>query len=121
MSTKKSLTTQSRKRTSTSPATAAKPKRARTTVPGYERLLTAEEQADAWSQALDDAPVVWGGRNLGAEGAIMLYRSRCYVRPLGRGVVLSDLEHEPHLDDVLYDGDYEIEIRVVRRLPKPTR
>lgn len=65
-------------------------------------------------------PVVWGGHNLGTADAIMCYRGRCYVRPLGRGVVLSDLADEPHLDDVLYDGDYDVEIRVIRRIPRET-
>lgn len=64
-------------------------------------------------------PVVWRGRDLSSSDAIFYYRGRCYVRPLGRGVVLSELELAPHLDDVLAEGDYQIEIRVTRRLPKP--
>ena len=66
-------------------------------------------------------PVVWQGKDLSTDATIMYYSGKCYVRPLGRGVVLSDLKFEPHLDDVLAEGDYEVEIRVARRLPVPPR
>lgn len=61
-------------------------------------------------------PVVWQGKDLSTDATIMFYGGKCYVRPIGRGVVLSDLKFEPHLDDVLPEGNYEIEIRVVKRL-----
>ncbi len=43
------------------------------------------------------------------------YRGRIYVRPIGRGIVLEDRDGKPHLDDVLDEGEYEAEIRLVRR------
>ena len=64
-------------------------------------------------------PVVWQGKDLSTDATIMYYSGKCYVRPLGRGVVLNGLMCEPHLDDVLAEGDYEVEIRVVQRLPLP--
>lgn len=64
-----------------------------------------------------ERPVFWNNRDLSVPGAIARYHGRCYVRPVGRGVVLSDLEMEPQLDDLLESGDYEIDIRVVRRIP----
>ena len=42
------------------------------------------------------------------------YRGRIYVRPIGRGIVLEDREGKPHLDDVLEEGEYEAEIRLIR-------
>ena len=60
----------------------------------------------------------WRETELSAEGLEFLSRGRIYVRPIGRGVVLEDLELKPHLDDVLDEGNYEAEIRIIRRLPK---
>jgi hypothetical protein len=64
----------------------------------------------------DNEPILWRDRDLSVPGAIMHYRGDCYVRPLTRGVVLRNLELEPHLDDVLPEGNYEIEIHVIRRI-----
>ena len=59
----------------------------------------------------------WRDTDLSADGLELVYRGRIHVRPIGRGVVLEDLESKPHLDDVLDAGDYEAEIRIVRKLP----
>jgi hypothetical protein len=67
--------------------------------------------------SLEFAPITWRGRDLSTDAAILYYHGGIYVRPVGRGVVLKELELEPHLDEVLDDGDYEIEIRIIRRLP----
>lgn len=45
------------------------------------------------------------------------YNGRIYVRPMSRGVVLLDLHEpidEPQLEDVLDEGYYAVEIRIVR-------
>lgn len=60
----------------------------------------------------------WRDTDLSADGLELLYRGKIYVRPLGRGVVLEDLELKPNVDEVLPDGDYEVEIRVIRKLPE---
>ena len=44
------------------------------------------------------------------------YRGRIYVRPIGRGIVLEDRLGKPHLDDLLEEGEYEAEIRLLRKL-----
>jgi hypothetical protein len=59
----------------------------------------------------------WRDTNLSADGLELLYRGQIFVRPLGRGVVLDDLELKPQLDEVLDEGYYEAEIRIIRRLP----
>ena len=68
--------------------------------------------------ATDDfKPITWRGKNLSTDTAIMHYHGRAYSRPMGRGIVLNGLELEPQFDEILDPGDYEIEIRVIRRLP----
>lgn len=61
-------------------------------------------------------PVTWRGRDLSTDTAILYYRGRANSRPIGRGVVLNELDFEPQLDEILDPGCYEIEIRVIRRL-----
>ena len=61
-------------------------------------------------------PVVWRGRSLGGARFIMRYQGRVYVRPIGRGICLLDLELAPALDDILDSGHYQVEFRVLRRL-----
>jgi hypothetical protein len=56
----------------------------------------------------------WRDADLSRDGAEMHYVGPLYVRPIGRGVVLSGLEGEPHLDDLLPEGEYFAEIRVFR-------
>lgn len=60
--------------------------------------------------------IIWQGRPLGTKTTLLRYEGRCDVRPLGRGITLRDLVHEPHLEDILGEGSYEVESRVVRRL-----
>ena len=43
----------------------------------------------------------------GLRPAAFRYTGRVYVRPLGRGFVLPDLEGEPQLVHVVPEGDYE--------------
>ncbi len=46
------------------------------------------------------------------------YRGPIYNRPVGRGVVLEDLEGQPQLDEVLEDNArYEVEIIILKKLP----
>ena len=56
----------------------------------------------------------WCDTDLARDGADLHYVGPLYVRPIGRGVVLTGLENEPHLDDVLPEGEYYAEIRIFR-------
>lgn len=49
----------------------------------------------------------------------MFYAGPMYVRPIGRGTMLNELELQPGLEEVLDPGFYDVEIRVKRRLPVP--
>src|SRR5690606_7375112 len=87
--------------------------------------MTTDDRSHSHASTLSsmkpaERPVIWNNRDLSVPGAIARYHGKCHVRPIGRGVVLSDLEMEPQLDDLLESGDYEIEIRVVRRIPATT-
>lgn len=87
--------------------------RKRVLLPAFQRLQ--KNMAKLPRPGRND-PVNWRGRDLSANGAIMHYLGSAYMRPVGRGVVLSELPGQPHLDDVLADGNYELEIRVIRRM-----
>lgn len=65
-----------------------------------------------------------------AGGADLDYEGRIYVRPIGRGVMLRDLEGEPQLDELIEDavarrygavngwsGRARIRIEILERLP----
>ena len=56
----------------------------------------------------------WRDTDLARDGADMHYAGPIYVRPIGRGVVLTGLELEPQLDEVLDEGEYFAEIRILR-------
>lgn len=64
----------------------------------------------------EDESILWRGHDLSTDTAIMFYHGHCYVRPLARGIVLKDLELTPELDELLPTGEYEIEVRVIRRI-----
>jgi hypothetical protein len=61
-------------------------------------------------------PVVWRGRDLSGIGGILRYNGVIKIHPVGRSVVLLDLEQSPNLDELLAPGRYEVELRVVCRL-----
>lgn len=46
------------------------------------------------------------------------YAGQIAIRPVGRGVVLEDLEGGPQLDDVLSDGDYWMRVEILSAAPQ---
>ena len=86
---------------------------------GYMKRKTRRQKETKTSSKLPfvEPSVKWRGRDLGANGVVLLYRGRIYVRPIGRGVVLEDLELQPQFDEILPEGSYEVEFRINRRLP----
>lgn len=40
----------------------------------------------------------------------LIYEGSIYIRPCGRGIVLTGLQGEPELEDIMRDGDYEAKI-----------
>lgn len=65
----------------------------------------------------EQTSITWGGRNLGTTDAIMFYRGRLHVDALHGAAYLLDLPESPGLADMLWMGDYAVEIRVISRLP----
>ena len=61
----------------------------------------------------------WDDKDLSLNGTDMNYVGPVYVRPIGRGLVLTGLANEPHLDEVLPEGEYFAEIRVFKWPTKP--
>ena len=67
----------------------------------------------------DDLKAIeWRGRSLGLAEAMMYYHGRLRIDPIRGYASLEDLEGSPDLDDVLRSGEYDVEIRVLRRLSK---
>jgi hypothetical protein len=67
---------------------------------------------------MSDELVEWRGRNLSTPDAIMYYRGRLRIDPIYGSVDLADLDDSPALEEILHSGNYEVEIRVIRRLPR---
>jgi hypothetical protein len=66
----------------------------------------------------DHDPILWRGADLSVNGAPMYYRGRLSIDPIRGSVNLVDLDGAPALDEVLHSDDYEVEIRIIRRVPK---
>lgn len=56
--------------------------------------------------------------DLSGPDAIMLYKGRLNIDAIRGTVYLNDLPCIPSLDEALSSGEYETEIRVIRRVPK---
>jgi hypothetical protein len=66
----------------------------------------------------EQAPVTWRGRDLSAGAAILAYHGRMHIDAIRGAADLPDLDGSPLLEEVLPSGDYEIEMRVVRRITR---
>lgn len=82
---------------------------------------STQEQAEAARNFMSDLRILLSGAvsassETGPSDPSFSYRGLAYARPIGRGVVLEELDGQPHLEDVLPEGDYDIEIKAFRRL-----
>ena len=66
----------------------------------------------------EQTPITWRGRDLGTADAIMFYSGRLRIEPIRGAVEMLDLLDSPTLDQVLWSDEYEVEIRVVRKIPR---
>lgn len=64
----------------------------------------------------DKIPVTWMNVDLSTVDSIMYYRGRLHIDAVHGSIYLPDLEGTPLLDQVLALGDYEVELKVVRRI-----
>ena len=60
--------------------------------------------------------VKWRGKDLSVTSAIMYYSGRLHIDPIRGAVHVPDLEGNPPIEEVLHADDYEVEIRVLRRI-----
>jgi hypothetical protein len=63
-------------------------------------------------------PIVWRERDLSTDATIMYYHGRLHIDPVRGCAYLADLADGPALDEVLSADNYEIELRVIKRLPQ---
>jgi hypothetical protein len=64
----------------------------------------------------DDKPIHWNSADLSIAGACMYYSGRLRIDAIRGTVYLPDLDGEPSLDEVLLAGQYDAEIRIIRRI-----
>lgn len=86
----------------------------------YDKLAYYMEAAECYGQLAREMELEASGTltrsETGPSDPSFSYRGLAYARPIGRGVVLEELDGQPHLEDVLPEGDYDIEIKAFRRL-----
>lgn len=70
---------------------------------------------------MDDDPIRWRGTDLSVIGAAMYYRGRLSIDPVRGSVRLVDLDGAPTLDEVMHSDEYDVEIRIIRSVPKDKR
>ena len=65
----------------------------------------------------EQKPVTWRGRDLSTDDTIMFYHGRLQIDSIHGSAYLQDLPDAPLLEEVLWSDNYEVEIRVIRRIP----